>query len=404
MKLTILFVTEIKPYPLYGGMYMHVYNVLESLCQYYDVIVLSPAVDAGCPLREQVVAWYPLPLYATGLRNKVQNGLYLLRPRPEWQAALEDLLQRYRPDGVWFIYGHWGQYVPLVHQANAFAVMMTQNVQSELTRQRAATTPLRLLRILTQLRAWVEAYHERVLFRNFDCVISLTEIDRRYHAQFVGNEHSRLIPGYLDERNYQGGQHIAREEDLLILTGSFNSFQNSQGALWFFRAIWPQIRAVCPTARIQLVGMGAAQLPLLADVDTGVEMIDSVPDIIPYLRRATVAVVPILHGSGIRFKILEALAAELPIVSTHLGAQGIAVVHGESILLADDAKLFAQAVIDLLQDAALRTRVANQGYAVFLHTYTTQINTQRIAQLVTQLGQPQGQRSVAMADYESITQ
>lgn len=147
MNQTILFITEIKPYPLYGGMYIHIYNVLESLCQHYNVIMLSPPVDEDCPLRDQVMAWYPLPNYATGRGSKVQNGLYLLRPRPAWQAVLSAILQRHQPDGVWFTYGHWGQYVPLVHQYGAFAIMMTQNIQSELTRQRATTTPLDLLHI-----------------------------------------------------------------------------------------------------------------------------------------------------------------------------------------------------------------------------------------------------------------
>lgn len=89
MKATILFVTEIQPYRLYGGMYIHIYNVLESLCQHYNVVVLSPPVDEACPLYKQVIAWYPLPTYAIGLRNKVQNGLYVLCPRPEWQAAIQ---------------------------------------------------------------------------------------------------------------------------------------------------------------------------------------------------------------------------------------------------------------------------------------------------------------------------
>ncbi|MCB0064990.1 MAG: glycosyltransferase [Caldilineaceae bacterium] len=404
MRPTILFVTEIQPYPLYGGMYIGIYNVLESLCKNYDVVVLSPPVEEACPLREQVVAWYPLPIYPTDLRHKVQNGLYVLQPRPEWRTVLVQILQRHKPDGVWFTYGHWGQYAPLVHQFGAFAVMMTHNVQSQLTNQRAAIMPLGLLHMLTRFRAWAEAHHERILFRHFDRVISLTEIDRRYHAQFVSDERSILIPGYLDASLYQHDTKMEREEKLLILTGSFNSFQNSQGALWFLREIWPQICRTCPAVRLQLVGKGADQLPIPNQVGLGVETIDNVADIVPYLRQATVAVVPILHGSGIRFKVLEALAAELPVVSTHLGAQGIAVVQGESILLADDANLFAQAVIDLLQDAALRSCLAHRGHAVFLRKYTTAVNTRRIAHLITQLCQVQAQRPAIMLNYESVSQ
>lgn len=109
------------------------------------------------------------------------------------------------------------------------------------------------------------------------------------------------------------------------------------------------------------------------------------PDIVPYLRRATIAVVPILHGSGIRFKILEALACEVPVVSTPLGAQGIKVKEGESILLADNAAAFAQAILTLLQDHAKRTQMARQELAVLRQHYTASVNTVRIQQLVTEI-------------------
>lgn len=364
---------------------MHVYNVLDSLCKHYDVIVLSPPVDEACPLYDQVVAWYPLPSYPTGLGDKVQNGLYLLRPRQAWHRAIEQILQHHKPSGVWFVYGHWGQYAPLIHQYGAFAVMMTQNVQSELTRQRATVTPFGFLSILTRLRAWAEAFHERTLFPRFDYVISLTEHDRCYHGQFVGNERSILIPGYLDEDKYQYTQHAVREENLLILTGSFDSFQNSQGALWFLGEIWPQIRRACPAVRIQLVGRGADQLPIADRVALGVETITDVPDVVPYLRRATIAVVPILHGSGIRYKILEALASEIPVVSTSLGAQGIAGKQGDCIMLADCADDFAEAVVALIQNPQQRHRLAQKGLALFHECYTTTVATAQIEAVVTRL-------------------
>ncbi|MEZ4726586.1 MAG: glycosyltransferase [Caldilineaceae bacterium] len=133
------------------------------------------------------------------------------------------------------------------------------------------------------------------------------------------------------------------------------------------------------------MGKGAGHLSTTNPPDPQVETIDCVPDIVPYLRRATIAVVPILHGSGIRFKILEALACEVPVVSTTLGAQGIEVKDGESILLADSAAAFAQAILTLLQDHAKRAQMARQGLAVLGQHYTASVNTVRIQQLVTEI-------------------
>ena len=385
MKPTVLFVTEIRPYPLHGGMHIHIYNVLESLCRHFQVIVLAPPVAAECPLLNWVVKWRPLPEYEISLSAKATNGRHLLQPRPAWQACLQALLQEYQPHVVWFNYGHWGQYAPLVHRYGAIAVMRSHNVQSEITRQRAATLSGQPVWIPTRLRAWLEAYHERHLFRHFDRVVSVTEIDRRYHAQFVGDRRSRLIPNYINERRYEGQAALQRAEQLLILTGSFDSFQNVQGVVWFNREIWPQLKAAWPTVRLQLVGTGAQNLPDAILQDQQIEAIDSVPDMVPYLRNATIAVVPLRHGSGMRFKILEALACELPVVSTTLGARGIVATNGESMLLADSAADFTQAILMLLHDRAKRTQLAEQGLAILRQHYTAAVNTTLIRQLVEEV-------------------
>lgn len=384
-KPTVLLITEIRLYPLYGGLYIHIYNVLESLCQHCNVVVLAPPVTADCPLCTKVVAWYPLPEYQTDLWNKVRNGYYLWRPRPSWQAYLQEILQNHQPQVVWFTYGHWGQYAPLVQQQGAIAIMQTQNIQSDLSRQRATTLPFGSHALLAWGRAWMEASHERHLFCNFDRIISLTAIDQQYHAQFVGDTRSLLIPGFIREEQYQLAQPCPRADDLLIITGSFESFQNVQGILWFMETVWPHVQAARPHVRLQLVGKGARQLPAALMQAPQIEAIDTVPDITPYLRRATIAVVPILHGSGIRFKILEALANELPVVSTTLGAQGIAVDDGEHILLADTPVAFTGAILTLLDDATKRAQFGQKGLAILRQHYTMPVNTARMAQLIDTL-------------------
>ncbi len=386
MKPIVLFVTEISFYPLYGGMQIHLYNVLESLCQHFTVVVLAPPAAEECPLKQAVLAWYVLPEYEINLRAKVINGRYLLQPRPAWQVCLQQILVEQQPQVVWFNYGHWGQYAPLVRRYGANAIMHTHNIQSDISRQRATNLPLSHLRLLTHLRAWIEAYHEHRLFRHFDRIVSVTEIDQRYHARFVGDKRSRLIPNYINETFYQQDELSPRADHLLILTGTFNTFQNVQGVRWFTQAVWPQVKAAYPGVRLQLVGKGANNLPGDHLDDPQIETIGCVPDMVPYLRRATIAVVPIRHGSGMRFKILEALACEVPVVSTTLGAQGIATSNGTSIMLADSATDFAQAIIALLQDCTKRAQLAQQGLAVLRQQYTAPVNTARIQQLIAELG------------------
>lgn len=95
--------------------------------------------------------------------------------------------------------------------------------------------------------------------------------------------------------------------------------------------------------------------------------------------------VTILHGSGIRYKILEALACDLPIVSTTLGAQGVQVKHGESIMIADNPCDFAQAIVTLLHNPKMRKTLARNGHKILHDEYTTIVNSRRIWQLVNEL-------------------
>jgi glycosyltransferase involved in cell wall biosynthesis len=105
----------------------------------------------------------------------------------------------------------------------------------------------------------------------------------------------------------------------------------------------------------------------------------------PYLQQAAIAAVPLLHGSGTRFKILEALACMTPVISTTLGAQGLDLVPGESIMLADAGPDFAQTMINLLNDGARRSRLAQNGMKTLKNQYSFDANTQRMRQLVMEL-------------------
>ncbi|MBX3014595.1 MAG: glycosyltransferase [Caldilineaceae bacterium] len=385
MKPTILFVTEIRPCPAYGGVYMLCQNTLQSLYQSFNVAVIAPAVEPTCPIRAPAIDWQELPAYAIHGWAKANNFRYILQPRPAWLRRLQASIQAVRPQVVWFSYNHWGQYLPPLRTQGIRAIMQTHNVQSLLTRQWSATMPLSPLRIMTQLRAWSQSYHEKWLFRAFDRVVSVTEADRHYHAQFVGDARSVLIPTYINEADYLPTPPIPRADNLLIMTGHFGTFQNSQGAEWFLREIWPTVRHQLPQLRLQFVGARTDTLAAWCAADPAIECVDSPPTVVPYLRRATLAVAPLLHGSGMRFKILEAFASELPVVSTTLGAQGIQGSHGETMWLADSAPAFAQAIVTLLQNQAQRTQLAAQGLALFRKEYTESVNTARIRHLVEEI-------------------
>ncbi|MCB0166836.1 MAG: glycosyltransferase [Anaerolineae bacterium] len=382
-KIRGLFITELRPYPPYGGQFMRCYQLLASLNHYFDIVVLAPNVAPTCLLAADVQAWHELPGYNqhTSLAH-AQNFYYRLMPRPTWAQCIADLCQTYQPNFIWFDFGHWGQYVPLVRRSHVCTIMDTHNIQSQLTHQVSRAFPMfSNERVINWLRYLAQQQHERFLFCRFNRIVSVSETDRRYHARFVGDQRSVLIPNYIDEANYDCGQ-IARRDNLVVMTANFTAPQNRHGASWLLNRIWPLIRQAVPQAELRLVGRGADELFREGDAPPGVSCVAEVPTVAPHLREAALAVVPLKHGGGTRLKILEAWACEAPVVSTNLGAAGLQVQSGENIILADSARSLAQEAVYLLNNPHVGAVLAHNGLITLRRHYAAAVNTNRLKRLV----------------------
>ena len=146
---------------------------------------------------------------------------------------------------------------------------------------------------------------------------------------------------------------------------------------WLFDEIWDRIRLQVPDAQLTIAGRASDEL-FASDPDRGIHVIGSFENPTPLLETAAIAIVPVRHGSGTRVKILEAFAHGLPVVSTSIGAEGLDVVRGESILIADDPEEFAHHVVRLFQDPDYATRIASAGHALFLAKYSPEVFTKTV--------------------------
>jgi succinoglycan biosynthesis protein ExoO len=145
------------------------------------------------------------------------------------------------------------------------------------------------------------------------------------------------------------------EDDTLLFVGS-NTAPNVVGMRWFFDAVWPQVRAARPNAQLQVAGGVARSLDQIPD---GVRMLGVVPDLKPYYRDAGIVISPLRSGSGLKIKLIEALAAGKAIVGTSVTAQGVEDIVAGAMIITDDAAAFARAISDHLGDAEKRRAFAS---------------------------------------------
>ncbi len=151
-----------------------------------------------------------------------------------------------------------------------------------------------------------------------------------------------------------------REPDTLLFLGSFRHIPNREALEWFIHHVWPRIVDARPSTKLVIIGSDPPPRHSLPEVGH-VEMIGFVEDVRDALARYAVFICPILTGSGVRVKLLEAFAAGIPVVSTTVGAEGLARFDGDTCALADDPAEFAAKTVALLGDGDRAAELARKA-------------------------------------------
>ena len=180
---------------------------------------------------------------------------------------------------------------------------------------------------------------------------------------------------------------VVRDPATLIITGTLNYHPNVASVLAFVRDIFPRVRQQVPEARLQLVGANPDRVIRRLN-GPDIEVTGFVPSVAEYLARATVALAPVIYGSGTQVKVLEAFAARAPLVATPTALRGLSIHPGEQALVADDAPGLADRIVCLLRDANLRRRVGAAGRAYVEQHHGLPHTTENLLQLYRQIQQP----------------
>lgn len=216
--------------------------------------------------------------------------------------------------------------------------------------------------------------------RSFDRVLVSSEHDRRC---LRNRPNLAVILNGTDIHR----ERLPDESDgkTLLCLGTYGHWPNVDGLTFFLREILPLIRAEVRDVRILVVGRSVP--PEVARLHDGVrvQVCADVPSVEPFYRQATLSVVPLRVGAGTRLKILEAFALGRPVVSTSVGCEGLEVVNGGHLLVADEPATFARSCLDLLRDPDLRAQLVQRGRALVERRYSWESIRRRTAELATEL-------------------
>ncbi|MGQ0634371.1 MAG: glycosyltransferase [Planctomycetaceae bacterium] len=370
MSLRILFLHKQILFPRDTGGKIRALNVLQHLAADHEITYacnLRPGEEQHLAemqrlgLRMETVAGEPsrrgsLRFYADAACNVLSRRPFSVNRNYDGRlrARVAELL---RDETYDVLICDCAQMVPHARGLRARVnVLFQHNVEAQILQRHAEVAMNPLKRLYMRVEHAKMARFERDCGRHFDRVIAVSERDRQTFEMAYGWKHVAVIDTAVDTDYFQPcGQ--AQDGDRVTFIGSMDWMPNQDGVKFFVDSVWPLVRQLRPSARFQIVGRSPPAEIAALQRAAGVEVLGGVPDVRPYLRDAAVVVVPLLVGGGTRLKIYEAMASGRAVVSTAIGAEGLPLTPGEHFLQADHAEAFAAAVVNLLEDRALRERL-----------------------------------------------
>ena len=313
-------------------------------------------------------------------------------------AGLRDWIQTHQPDLLWLGFGGISyDLVPLKEQTGKPLVLETECVWSrfvlrELPFEADAERRQRIVR-----EGQAKEAEERAGAPLVDITTAVSDVDADYFRSLVADPgRVMLLANVIDVDAYQapGPTDVRLQQPALIFAGSLSrGTANVDATCWLVDEVLPIVWQRRPDAHVYIVGRSPAP-EILARRGPRVHVTGEVPSIVPYLRASVAALVPLRWESGTRFKILEAFACKTPVVSTTLGAEGLAVEHGRHLLLADDPRDFASAVLSLIEDSPLGKRLVERAYDLVRDEYDLSAAERQIKAILARLGVLQEARTL----------
>ncbi len=357
----ILFITKIQTLPVDGGEKIRSFGLLYCLQKLgHDVTVIAPDSDTSDPDGEYIRD----VKFVSHKLNHMCLAFPFIRDR--------DLMKKIRRihaetplDLTILDYQYLGQYIGWFKHQGIPVIYGTHNAQAHLDVQRISGRPLHL-KIPQLIYAGLVFLHERHYFNKADLLWVTSPEDAEYHRSFVNERKLIELPNFLVTEKYCDVEAI--KQDYIVLTANFNSFQNQAGLEWFLKEVWDD--ELAGLTRLVLVGNKSdhrlEECRSKGYCTQNVEATGFVESVNGYVSGARMSVVPLLHGSGTRLKIIEALALKTLVVSTTVGATGI---REGLVSIADTPMAFKAEIKRLLADDSGR---AHDAYEAFIQYYSSE--------------------------------
>jgi glycosyltransferase involved in cell wall biosynthesis len=369
----ILFVSPFLPYPPVAGGHAQIWAWLRRLSQRHRIAFVGFYERESDSAGAEEIARHCEPMRVR-LRKPAPHAYSSFAQLPRWVTEfychelardVEEVVRHFRPEVVQFLSSNMAQYGRFARGVPAVVTALELTFLAYHRRIAAARGIERVQAKLDWLRM---LRFETAAFRRAGNVIAVSQRE----AGIIGAvaPRARVIavpPGVDHEQLAQRPRHPVAGQVLYL--GHMEHLPNLDGLIFLYSDIWPRVRQSCPAARLVIAGKGtreelgrvSPEVLAAMEEDRSVEIAGFLPDLASAMDAAAAMAAPLRLGSGVRNKVVEAMASGLPVVTTRRGAEGLNVADDSELLLADDGESFARQLVRLLRDRDLQDRLSAAG-------------------------------------------
>jgi len=341
----ILFISPRQCWPALSGAKLREYHFLRALAQGFRLTYVYFAdsqerIAEQLPFCEHVIGVPKPPAYGKWNLLKGAMGRWPLPvlnyTSTEMAMALAKLDGSYdlvHLDSIHMI--RYGEVLAGMPGVAKRVVYNWHNIESEAMRRHAASFSSRARRLYAELTARKLERLEREILQIAFGHIVCSEREREQLLRIAPDARIVTVENGVDTAHFAGAAVSEGPRRQIVFVGKMDYYPNVEAAKHFVERIWPAVKERLPGMTLTIAGSDPVEAVRALGQVGGVTVTGTVPDLRPYYRDALAAIVPLRTGGGTRLKILEAMAAGTPVISTRLGAEGLSVASGRDILIAD---------------------------------------------------------------------
>ncbi len=397
----ILMVSSFLPYPLFSGGHVRLYNIIKELSKKHVITLVCEQREYQTDKDVKEVTKFCKDVITVPRKkqwtvaNIMKTGFspfpFLLvgHSSPEMKEAIKQVIKSSPFDLIHVETFYVMQNLP---KTSLPVVLVEHNIEYLVYKRFSNTIPA-LLRFPLLIDVSKMQYWEEQFWKQADRLVAVSQEDKK----MMGRNDVVIVPNGVDVNKLKvenGKLKIKEEEKRILFIGDFKWVQNRDAARWILTEIWPKTqKSKLPlrseasksqnSLKLWIVGRNIPESIKNLTNDKDIVFDERADDTVEIFKNATVLLAPVRVGGGTSFKILEAMASGVPVITTSLGATGLGAQDGKEILIADEADTIVEKLTELLSDIELYTKIAKNARKLIEKNFDWRIIVKKLENVYT---------------------